>query len=153
MKTFKHLSIGDSVYKAIVNPRDLMSETPICPTAIYKYVVESLQTIDGNIHINHKRTSYTEYSLLVLSKDDLCKTSVEYDPANSSGMGLFFIYKKDANLHVKKLVLLKIKECEDVIERTILHQNNLVKKLRIDYHEILNASYYPEFNAVESLTV
>lgn len=146
MKIFKQLSIGDTIYR-MCDQYDLGKPDKM---QIYKIKIDSLSIDEknGNLLINqiHPYSGNSYWSIVVKSE----KTNKSYyrsDPEqNTFRKGFYFLNENEINYIVKRTVIKKINSIEKSIPETINSKKKEIEDLRIAFHEILNPTYYPDYN-------
>lgn len=148
-KTFKTISIGDTIYQ-LCDTYELGNPEK---TQVHSILVTSL-SIDkdnGNLLIN-KITTYngSSYWSIIVKAEKLNRTYYRFEPEqNTHRKGFFFLNAEDANYIVKRAVIKKINTLEKSIPTYIAKCKKDVEGLRSVFHEILNPSYYPEYRVLK----
>lgn len=142
MKTFKELSIGDTIYRVVESYQLCNPEKQQIEPILIKW----LDLNDGKLRINEFRGySNTDY-LLIISEGFQSKTAMEF------GKRLFFVNKEDANFMVRRAILEKINTLEKSIPTFVKNANDEIELLRSTFYEILNPSTNKDYKILASLS-
>jgi hypothetical protein len=146
MKTFKNLSIGDKIYYT-EHPNDLLKKDS---SIIFSFVIKDIKLgKDGeNIYLNENNIHYSSgYSYaLIIPKDRFDKTAMRNKDYHYK---IYFTDRSTANNWIKQMTLEAITKAEKTIIDTKIHQTNIIHSLREKYHELLNSTYYKDFDIMD----
>lgn len=145
MKTFKNISIGDTIYQLC----DAYNLGKPDKEQVIPVVIKSLQVDEknGNLLINPiVPYSGGAYWSIVVKSEKLNKSYYRFEPEqNSHRKGFFFLNESEANYIVKRAVIKKINSIEQSIPSHVARCKKEIEDLRVSFYEILNPSFHPEF--------
>lgn len=148
-KTFKQISIGDTIYQLCDN-YDLGKTDK---TQVIKVLIKSLSVDEknGNLLINQINPySGGSYWSIVVLAEKLNKCYYTFNPeTNTYRKGYFFTNEYEANYIVRRTVIRRINAIEKSIPETIKSSKKEIEDLRIAFYEILNPSFHPEYNILQ----
>lgn len=148
MKTFKELSIGDTIYR-LCSKYELGKPDK---QQVNKIIVQmiSIDKTTGNLLIN-QTTTYTreQYWDIIVKAEKLNKSYYRFDPEqNTHRAGFYFLNADDANYIVRRAVVAKINEIEKSIPAYIARSKKEIEGLRSTFYEILNPSQHADFQII-----
>lgn len=143
---FNKLTIGDILYR-VCDSYDLGNPEK---TQVHKIVIRDIKMgKEGkNIYFNETEGYSNKSHALVIPVEKSDTDLFEYIPNEQypNTKHITFSSPEKANGHVREYVIKKIDEIQVSIPEIVEQKNNEIKRLRSTFHEILNQSFYKEFD-------
>lgn len=137
-KNFSHMSLGTVLYRLKIKYADIVESkdsygNPRPANLLSEVVIHKLDLVKDDAYVNHNRSSYGNYYELVVPKEKLKQTSIEYEEY------IYFCNKNDYRKMIRKFLLDKINFLEKEWQNKRDHNNKLIAEIRNAYWDHLKS--------------